>query len=174
MLPLIVPCGGEVLGRALIRNQIWICWNKIHTVVCTILFSEFCYTTISSETVQVLSLLILSSCFLRRTLHTVTSNVQVQASYWPNTLQHCLDGKPQLGFNIKVNSFFLTWKKALLYSSMFSHLKFHLTAKALLSNMYTQLPFMSHLSYSCFLLNAFHVCSILNCCVRMICKTWCY
>lgn len=169
--------GGGVLDGTLVRNQIWIYWNKIRTVVCTILFSEFCYTTISSETIRVLSLPILSSCFLRRTLHTVTSNVQVQASCWPNTLQHCLDGKPQLWFNKKVNSllFFLTWKKALLYGSLFFlHLKFHLTAKALLLNTYAQLPFMSHLSYSCFLLNAVHVCSIFNCCVCIIYKTWCY
>lgn len=114
MLPLIVPWGWwwwGVLDRALIRNQIWIYWNKIHTVVCTILFSEFCYTTISSETLRVLSLPILSSCFLRRTLHTVMSRYMQAVDLTP--LQHCLHGKLQLWFNKKVNSFILTWKKGL-------------------------------------------------------------
>lgn len=43
--------------------------------------------------------------------------------------------------------FSLSLEKALLYGSMFFlHLKLHLLAKALLLNMYSQLPFMSHLS----------------------------
>lgn len=130
-------------------------------------FSEFCYTSTSSETVWVFSLPYVPQlpsqedalygdlkCAGRAKLLTLEPYSTVWMEYssfcWVKTFFFLFsffffgggEGRQTEGQLLLV----LNLEKALLYCSMFIlHLKLHLTA--LLLSMYSQLPFMRHLSY---------------------------